>query len=541
VGKGNLWTAVLKLVPGQLAPEELLTEQFSRADSEFQEAEAAIGLLRSQVEEFNQRIEVFQGRADRELLSIRGKALDERSASVTTRESTLADLSGQQRTAEAALLAPQQDASEVWNRLGIFPPCKTDQVMEAWSAQLALIRQTLDTHREKLAFLSRWAIAIESATKELTDLFWETNQVFFSTCVGLSSWRSFHKHFGRDGVDLAIIDEAAHATLTQSLIPMGRAKRVALIGDEMQLPPAPPMELRGRCEQSCSARCTEQQAAPSDLPCFKPPMSACWLERSAFEWLMETRPFVPRVMLNRQFRMHPDIADFVGDVFYGGQLENGVTAGQRSISFGDFSRAVCLISTSNYKDRHEESPASGETSLRNPLETELARRILRQARDGLQEEADFGIVTPYAAQCTLMRDTLAEYFAPGGRIRLNREDVASVDSFQGSERDVMIASFVRSPRPCNSCNGRGMTGDSDCQRCRGRGYAGPRLHWVHDLRRLNVALSRARKMLILIGDIEALTARRSGSREGAEVLGRFFNHVRDRGRVLQLWEEDQHV
>ena len=271
---------------------------------------------------------------------------------------------------------------------------------------------------------------------------------------------------------------------------------------------------------------------------FKPLMSPCWLERSAFEWIVETRPSVPVVMLNRQFRMHPDIADFVGSIFYGERLENGVSAADRILEFDDFQKAVCVISTSADQNRFDMRKGS---SFENSLEVNMTREILGIARDHLSKKTSFGVITPYAAQRDLMRSELHEYFGLEGHLKMGMEDIGSVDSFQGSEWDVMIASFVRSPRSeptkCRDCAGTGELQAVECPDCGGRGYNGPRLDWVHDLRRLNVAFSRARKMLILIGDVKALTDARYGTAAGAEILKRFKDHVTDRGRVLHVWEQ----
>jgi superfamily I DNA and/or RNA helicase len=238
--------------------------------------------------------------------------------------------------------------------------------------------------------------------------------------------------------------------------------------------------------------------------------------------------------------MHPDIADFVADVFYGGSLENGVSASDRQLAFGVFGKAVCLVSTTAYKDRHEIIPARA-TSYQNPLEVEMTRRVLAQARQHLSVPATIGVLTPYAAQKDLMRKELSSFYADEGNVLFQQEDIASVDSFQGSERDIMIASFVRSPRKeaakCRKCDGSGSVNGCSCQTCGGTGWQGAKLNWVQDLRRLNVAFSRARKMLILIGDVEALTNPKHGGTSGREVLERFRSHVQDRGKVLHVWEE----
>ena len=178
------------------------------------------------------------------------------------------------------------------------------------------------------------------------------------------------------------------------------------------------------------------------------------------------------------------------------------------------------------------------------LEVEMTRRVLVQAKRHLTQPSSIGVVTPYAAQKDLMRRELASFFSTEGNLQFQPEDIASVDSFQGSERDVMIASFVRSPKKdpqkCRKCDGTGKVELDFCDECEGSGWKGQKLNWVHDLRRLNVAFSRARKMLILIGDIRVLTDRRYGTVAGVEVLERFDRHVRDRGKVLHVWEEPNH-
>lgn len=243
-------------------------------------------------------------------------------------------------------------------------------------------------------------------------------------------------------------------------------------------------------------------------------------------------------MLDTQFRMHPDIADFISHVFYQNRLRNGVSEKDRSLIFDDFNNALCLISTSAYKDRHE--IRAGETSFANELELELTLRVLQKAQKFLDVPAQFGIVTPYAGQRDLMHQRLSDFFDLKSNLKIGREDVASVDSFQGSERDVMICSFVRSPsnkpKKCPHCKDGHVNGKV-CSFCGGRGILGSNLAWVHDLRRLNVAFSRARKMLILIGDIEVLTDPKLGNQEGADVLTRFREHVLNRGTFRHLWEK----
>jgi len=239
-------------------------------------------------------------------------------------------------------------------------------------------------------------------------------------------------------------------------------------------------------------------------------------------------------MLDTQFRMHPSIADFVGSVFYPEGLVTGVSPKERELGFGEFSRPVCLISTSAYENRHEEFLEPG---YRNELEAGAVRRVIEKAEAELKHPQEFGVITPYTEQKHLINRKLADLLPDLKKVRLTPDDVASVDSFQGSERDVIIVSFARSPKTCGLCQGTGTRGQRRCDDCQGKGWRGTGLTFARDLRRLNVAFSRARKMLILIGDIEALTdARYRGGAPGGQVLNLFKQYVADHGKVLHLWE-----
>jgi len=263
-------------------------------------------------------------------------------------------------------------------------------------------------------------------------------------------------------------------------------------------------------------------------------MSPCWLERSLFEWLWRNYRDIPRVMLDTQFRMHPGIADFVGSVFYPEGLRTAVDENERTIAFGEFTRPVCLIPTSAYKDRFEEYLDPG---YRNRLEARVVRRVLEKAEQELTQSQEFGVITPYAHQVELVLTELDTMLPSLQKVRLAADDVASVDSFQGSERDVILISFVRSPASCKRCEGTGRRRGQPCTYCNGKGWCGTGLKFARDLQRLNVAFSRARKMLILVGDIDALTdSHYRGGAPGGRVLSMFQDYVKDRGKVLHLWE-----
>ena len=243
-----------------------------------------------------------------------------------------------------------------------------------------------------------------------------------------------------------------------------------------------------------------------------------------FQYLWENdRVFkLPRLMLDTQFRMHPDIADFISQAFYEGELQNGVSAEERRFSFGSFRNPVCLLSTSSQKNRFEKWQG---TSCCNPLEVEYVKGVVEELLSSLNEgtvEGGLGaplslaVITPYAAQETLLKQSLAPCFQSTDRFSFSSRDIASVDRFQGDERDIVIASFVRSP---DTQNGKRIR----------------RLTFVHDLKRMNVAFSRARRMLILVGDIKALESA-PGNEGGRAAFAHFHAHVTERGREILVWE-----
>ena len=405
-----------------------------------------------------------------------------------------------------------------------------------WQQRIDAREPVVRPLRERMEFTGRWVADLKKSDGVVEKLHWRHIDAFLATCVGVSGWRELNAD-GPEAVDLVIVDEAAHATLPEVLPPLRFGRRVLLIGDEMQLPPI-------------TAVCTRQFQPDGDWLAEEkmdpPPPSALvamsddWMERSLFEWIYLRRQGIPRVMLDRQFRMHPHIGEFISQVFYDGKLINGVSAADRHLTFGDFQSAVCVVSTSQYPERYE-SAGSGPngTSYSNATEAKIVTRILQQAASGLSQSASFGIITPYAAQKKLLQDSVTAIMSELTNINLDpEEDIGSVDSYQGSERDCIIVSMVRSPAECPRCCGRGTIDSGRCNECRGRGFRGAGLTFARDLRRLNVAFSRARCSLIVVGDFARLCDPSiRGGEEGGKILQQFAEHVLSKGGTVQhVWE-----
>ena len=290
-----------------------------------------------------------------------------------------------------------------------------------------------------------------------SDLFGEA-RVIASTLVGSANRLLDGQKFGT-----LFIDEAAQALEAACWIPMRRVSRVVLAGDHCQLPPT-----------------------VKSIAALKAGLGKTLMER-----IVEMHPEAV-TLLKIQYRMNDDIMRVSSNYFYEGKVESAPEVKYRSIL--DLDTAMEWISPENpdnpecpgnpdYPDYREQFV--GESFGRiNKAEAELTLDTLQHyfERIGkqrlLDERIDVGIISPYRAQVQYLRRLLMkrEYFKPFRRLI----SVNTVDGFQGQERDVIVISLVRS-------NDEGQIG------------------FLRDLRRMNVAITRARMKLIILGDKQTMT------------------------------------
>ncbi|KAG4068831.1 hypothetical protein HA402_004979 [Bradysia odoriphaga] len=253
--------------------------------------------------------------------------------------------------------------------------------------------------------------------------------------------------------DVVIVDEASQITEPNALVPIVKnSKFVILVGDHKQLRP------------SVSEIAKE-----------------CGLETSLFEKLYTSEadsPHCKKIMLNMQFRMHEALARFPSEKFYDGQLLTGVKSVDRIIPESEFpwpqSQDGIKFPAVFVDCLDLENHQVGSTSKKNVGQCQMAYEIIKALRAGdVGKHLTITVLSPYTMQVSELRHRLV-----GGNIKV---DVETVDSFQGRESDIIIYSTV----VANTSN---------------------RLGFLDDARRMNVAITRAKFGLILIGHKRTLTS-----------------------------------
>jgi len=277
-----------------------------------------------------------------------------------------------------------------------------------------------------------------------TDLF-DSAHVIASTLVS-----SNHKLLSRHHFGTLFIDEAAQALEAACWIAIRKVDRVVFAGDHQQLPPT--------------------------IKCYEAARKG--LDRTLMETIVAHKPAAVS-LLKIQYRMHEDIMRFSSDWFYDGELQAAPDVRQRGIL--DWDNPISWIDTSNLEYKEE---FVGETFGRiNKQEADLLLQRLGNyiERIGghriLEERIDFGLISPYKAQVQYLRSRIKS----SGTLKPYRSliTVNTVDGFQGQERDVIFISLVRA-------NDQGEIG------------------FLRDLRRMNVAITRARMKLVILGDAQTL-------------------------------------
>ena len=265
--------------------------------------------------------------------------------------------------------------------------------------------------------------------------------------------------------DWLILDEANKVRANEALALMPLAKRWVMIGDLKQLPPV--------MEEAASTFKIEQ------------PLDELVRDDSFYGWIWDKVPASSKIMLPRQYRMREPIGRVVSDLFYEGKLVHDAPHPRMPLPW-PFDRELVWVDTGaqdEYRDAQRSVANEFEVALCKDI-TSIIRRRVRKAK--------LAVIAMYASQVNRLSSALKGIVPP--------DDIESVDAFEGRESDAVILSLVRS-------NDRAAIG------------------FLNDPNRVNVAISRAKKLLVIVGDSKTVIG-------GApELFGPLFEHCKEEGLV----------
>ena len=334
--------------------------------------------------------------------------------------------------------------------------------------QLWAIRKAIRELRSQHKRSDNWHQKMDRLKSRATELEIRINHELFSSAHVIASTLVGSANRLLDGQKFGtlFIDEAAQALEAACWIPIRRAGRVIFAGDHCQLPP--------------TVKCYEALKGG--------------LGRTLMERIADQKPEVV-TLLRMQYRMHEDIMRFSSDWFYNNLMVAAPQVKHRSILDLDLpmtwieplpslTEEGTIHPTRERRGNETSSGAVEGASISNVAEAHLTLLALQAyfemiGRERiLKERLDVGIISPYRAQVQLLRQLLRknEFFKPFRRLIA----INTVDGFQGQERDIIVISLVRS-------NEEGKIG------------------FLRDLRRMNVAITRARMKVIILGDRHTLT------------------------------------
>ena len=331
-------------------------------------------------------------------------------------------------------------------------------------------REERDTIRNRLSRLKFRATELE--VKIDTELFDEA-RVVACTLVGSANRVMMNRHF-----TTLFIDEAAQALEAACWIAIGKADRVILAGDHHQLPP--------------TIKCIEAEREG--------------LGRTLMQKIAHTKPETVS-LLKIQYRMHEDIMRFSSQWFYHNELESAPEVSGRGILRLDTPIVWFDTSECDFTENTREETMSRVNRQEAELLVEQLRSYIQKISKErvLEENINFGLISPYKAQVQYIRKLIKQdaFFKPLRRLIT----VHTVDGFQGQERDVILISLVRA-------NEDGKIG------------------FLNDLRRMNVAITRARMKLMILGDASTLTRH--------AFYNELYNYISQRGKIITINTKQEH-
>lgn len=334
----------------------------------------------------------------------------------------------------------------------------------------------------KQSISEQWIKELQSRQDVLSEISLDYVPIIGATCIGVNT----NKLFKNVEYDVAIIDEAGQIQIHDIIVPMAKAKKAILIGDHKQLPPVADNEFLSKAKEKF-------EGIEVDLDET--------YRMSLFEKLFYDVGSENKVMLDTQFRMHADIATPISELFYEGKYKTGCKTEHRGINIGGLKNPIYFIDTCNMSDKFETvNVIDNQNVYTNQTEARIIAKIIVDRIDFLNEGtpiidyngkkncclSDVGIITPYKAQIQCIKSEIVKAlknvaYIDNAKIKdiLEKIEIDTVDSFQGRDKEIIFFSFVRSNQK-------------------------RKIGFLNELRRLNVTITRAKRMLILVGDCYTL-------------------------------------
>ncbi len=366
--------------------------------------------------------------------------------------------------------------------------------------------------------LSTWRSVLEKRVKALYSELLLYADVVGATCIGVATVQALSD----TNFDAAIVDEAGQINLLDLLVPLVKAEKAILVGDHQQLPPFVDSDVQDWLKS------LEDVDDSSNSEDTAEKLETDLLKKSMFELLYgEHTNTENTVRLNLQYRMPDVIARYTAQQFYGSNLGTAEEK-LKEVIFNDplFQKPLVFVDTAQLprKIRYDssvewikEKPHSiSGASIFNVREAELIAKLACMYQNALIR---WIVIVPYSAQAQRVRSLLATMPQMAG---VDTEYlVATVDSFQGGESPVVIYGFTRS----NLWKSIGF---------------------LSEVRRLNVALTRAQQRLILIGDSQTLTTNEQQHGKPQKIAGKnvpfyammngLYNHTKEYGQIFPYQE-----
>lgn len=325
--------------------------------------------------------------------------------------------------------------------------------------------------------------------EEFDEIFAENASIVAATCSGIAT-----RHVLSDvSFEWVVIDEAARATPLELLIPMVKGQKIILVGDHKQLPPVVNTNISKEKLREKGLRKTD-------------------LEKSLFEDLIEDIKDDAKVVLTNQFRMHPDISNLVSEVFYPtDNITTTIVPEQRNHKLKWWPKSIVWMDTGKLVECNEDTE---DNSKLNRSEAKVILETLKYIEEEYKSEnkkISVGVISGYNAQKRLLKNLIK----PDDTSRWGNIEIIidNVDAFQGSETEIVLYSVVRS--------------NSDEE-----------IGFLKDSRRLNVALSRGKNLLIIIGNIKFLETAKAYWGNPMSTVIKFIKRHRD---CCVIEVRDEHI